>query len=544
MKRIVSIVMSLLTGVAVLTTGATSSVAGPSDPKIEDPIIVNSFDGEPIVATLMLPAGAAADNKVPVVLETHGWGGSRNRTPSPFDSRLLDAGYAIFTWDSRGFGDSGGEANIASPQFEVKDAQKLIDYLAGRPEIQLDAPGDPRVGWIGVSNAAGVQFNTAAVDHRIDAIAPEISWGTLTQDLLPNGVYKQGWGELLYDVGLSGTKPDGSDGAVKGGLDSPAGPQTGDYAPQIHQGHAEISAGDGYSQETYDWFHAKSTTLRSGKITTPTLILQGSIDTLFPLEDAFRNYKNLVKAGTPVRLMAYCSGHSLVGCGYPGDASGYPKANEPTASVYQDRIAAWLDKYVKGEKVFTGAEVEWQAQDGYYYRAPRYPLPGTKYVRVRGVKAGRLEGPGATGGDGAADGNPAPESELGSTAARLLIKKIRSGSRTRPMFGIPKVRLTGKVTGTDAQVFLELVDVSRDGNRVTIDDQTMPVKLKTGDVSKRVRLHGVSWLLRPGHKLFLEITTGSQQYEPSRGSYTVDLKAVTKLPLAPPRWARPSKRVS
>ena len=95
------------------------------------------------------------------------------------------------------------------------------------------------------------------------------------------------------------------------------------------------------------------------------------------------------------------------------------------------------------------------------------------------------------------------------------------------------MRLTGTVTGAqDAFIFLELVDRAPDGTLVTLDDQTMPLKLVAGEVKQTVALHGVSWLLQPKHELLLEITTGSTQYDTSRtGPYTVDLKAKTTLPV-------------
>src|SRR5207248_6164460 len=76
------------------------------------PIVVTSFDGTPIVCTLILPAGASPTSPVPVVLETHGWGGSRDTTPSSFDQLLLDNGYAVFTWDARGFGQRSEERRV------------------------------------------------------------------------------------------------------------------------------------------------------------------------------------------------------------------------------------------------------------------------------------------------------------------------------------------------------------------------------------------------------------------------------------------------
>lgn len=81
--------------------------------RIIDNIIVRSRDDTPIVATLMLPRNASRRNKVPAILMTHGWGGSRETRPSSTTRPLLRHGYAVLTWDSRGFGESGGPRTSA-----------------------------------------------------------------------------------------------------------------------------------------------------------------------------------------------------------------------------------------------------------------------------------------------------------------------------------------------------------------------------------------------------------------------------------------------
>ena len=512
--------LCLATLVALLASTAPTLAGAPKEPTVEDPIVIKSFDGTPIVATLMLPADASKETPVPAVLQTHGWGGTRQVTPDGLAGRLLDSGYAVLTWDSRGFGASGGEANVGSPDFEVKDAQELIDYLAKRPEIALEAPGDPLLGWVGGSNAAGVQFNTAAVERRIDAIVPEISWGDLVGDLVPGDVGKQSWDELLYVAGAAS--------GATGGIASPAGPQTGVYAREIHVGSAQLNSTGQIDAQIRKWFAHKSTTKRSSKIKAPTLIIQGSIDTLFPLEDGFANYLNLKKAGTPVKLMTYCSGHMIAGCSYPGGASGYPEGNDERAPIYQDRIVAWLDRYVKGRNVETGPEIEWQAQDGIYYGAPRYPLPGTKWFHSKPVSTGTLVGPGPGGGDGAADGNPAPAEELGRSAARVVV--YPKAKKSVDILGVPHVTISGSATGVTAFAFFELVDVAPDGTRVTLDDQVMPLRL-TGDVGHELDLHGVSWRLLKGHALELEVTTGSTQYQiPRTGPFAISLDVVAHIP--------------
>jgi predicted acyl esterase len=81
-------------------------------------------------------------------------------------------------------------------------------------------------------------------------------------------------------------------------------------------------------------------------------------------------------------------------------------------------------------------------------------------------------------------------------------------------------------------VFLELIDVAPDGTRVTLDDQVMPVALQGGEVDRRAALHGVSWRLRPGHRLELELTTGSAQLSiPRTGPFSVDLTARVSIPV-------------
>lgn len=498
------------------------SVAGaaPAAPTIEDNIVVSSFDDTPIVATLMLPEGASAANPVPVVLMTHGWGGKREIEPAGVTERLINQGYAIFTWDARGFGQSGGEANIDSPQFEVKDVIKLIDYLATRPEIQKDAPGDIRAGWMGGSYAGGIQINTSAFDHRVDALVPQIPWGNLVQDLFPNRVLKRSWDQLLYGAGAAS--------ATTEGIGSPAGPQTGNYAQEIHRAEAEGSATGTFPKDLIRWFYRKSTVIRAHRITVPTMIMQGTVDTLFPLEDAFALRRKIKGAGNPFKLVTFCGGHTL-GCPYVGGATGYPKG-DGSKDHYDDLVVKWMNRYVKGDtSVDVGPAVEWQAHTGRYYGARRFPLPGTHKFRAR-KRTISLAGPGASGGDGPADGNPAAQNELGTTAAR---KRLIKAKRAKAIMGIPKVRLRGNVTAAQfAYVFFELVDKAPNGDLITVDDQTMPLRLKAGKVRRTVKLHGVSWLLKRGHKLMLEVTTGSAQYDtPRTAAYTVDLKMRPILPV-------------
>jgi len=172
------------------------------------------------------------------MLRTHGWGGSRERgqgtrlpgrdfvdTGAGTLARLLAEGYVVVTWDQRGFGCSGGEIRINDPDVEGCDVRALIDWAVENAPVATDASGDPVVGMSGGSYAAGIQTMGAAVDPRVDAIAPEISWSDLRYALYSGSVLNQGWVTLLYgygtgsgtalvDVELAGSVPVGGQAAA------------------------------------------------------------------------------------------------------------------------------------------------------------------------------------------------------------------------------------------------------------------------------------------------------------------------------------------
>ena len=160
-------------------------------------------------ATFYTPPGSG---RVPAVLVAHGFGGTKNSVRAEAE-QLARAGYAVLTWSARGFGTSTGQVALNSPDYEVKDTEQLISWLAKQPRVRLDGPGDPRVGIAGASYGGGIALLTAAYDRRVDAIAPQITWNNLATALFPNaaegatpgdGVFKRQWAGLLFTEGSLG----------------------------------------------------------------------------------------------------------------------------------------------------------------------------------------------------------------------------------------------------------------------------------------------------------------------------------------------------
>ena len=176
---VVLIACAVLIGLAV-SRPAPVSVRNVVIPVIDGP---RNEDHVLIDATFFTPPGAG---KVPAILLAHGFGQTKTAT-APEARQLARAGFAVLTWSARGFGASTGQIGLDSPDYEVKDTEQLVSWLARQPRVLLDHPGDPRVGITGASYGGGIALLAAAYDHRIDAIVPQITWNNLATALFPNG---------------------------------------------------------------------------------------------------------------------------------------------------------------------------------------------------------------------------------------------------------------------------------------------------------------------------------------------------------------------
>src|SRR5581483_1478650 len=99
------------------------------------------------------------------------------------------------------------------------------------------------------------------------------------------------------------------------------------------------------------------------RIHVPTLLVQGTVDTLFTLQEAVENYAILKADGVPVHMLWFCGGHGVC-LTDPGR----------TGLTTRDTIA-WLEHYLKRDRrVSTGPAFEFVDQDGGEHVAAGYPL--------------------------------------------------------------------------------------------------------------------------------------------------------------------------
>src|SRR3954466_12089035 len=95
-----------------------------------------------ICYTIFRPAVADRRHRVPMVMHSHGWGGSRTTDPAAFTS-WLRSGYGVISFDQRGFGQSGGQAHVENPAYEGADVRRLVRLVSTLRWVRQDGPGDP-----------------------------------------------------------------------------------------------------------------------------------------------------------------------------------------------------------------------------------------------------------------------------------------------------------------------------------------------------------------------------------------------------------------
>ncbi|MDL5160588.1 alpha/beta fold hydrolase [Actinomycetospora termitidis] len=286
-------------------------------------------------ATLFLPARTPA----PAVLLAHGFGADKRSVAG--EARSLAArGYVVLAWSARGFGQSTGQIALNNPDYEVADAQQLVDWLAQRPEVTLDGPGDARVGVMGGSYGGALALLLAAYDRRVDVAVPMITWNDLGQALFPNaaspapvtpvtpavganaadGVFKRSWASLFFGIGsrttAAGQAPD----------------VCGRFLPEICAGYVEAVRTGREPAALAAYLARSSPASVAGRIQAPTLLVQGENDTLFGLDQADANARAIAAGGGTVAVAWFNGGHD------GGSPDGRTNA----------RISGWLDHYLLG----------------------------------------------------------------------------------------------------------------------------------------------------------------------------------------------------
>ncbi len=275
-------------------------------------IALKTFDDETVTFQVIEPTSFDCANRHlgahPLMM--HGPGYSLPRAVDGFDD-YRSAGYAVISWDPRGFGSSTGTVRGMDPDFEgqylnqILDwAEKNLDYLAWRDESTAQYAPRPRnassvaggvnllVGAQGSSYGGGFQLALLATDtkKRLDAIAPDITWHDLRNSLNPGDVVKSAWGLVLSGAGeaqgnaagLRALEDDQSDLSPLGFSQDPFTKETVVRALSTNE----------WPRKSLDWFHYRGLGYWCAANGLPSMpyIAYSQDDDLVPMADPAGSY--------------------------------------------------------------------------------------------------------------------------------------------------------------------------------------------------------------------------------------------------------------
>ncbi|KOV95723.1 MULTISPECIES: CocE/NonD family hydrolase [unclassified Streptomyces] len=498
----------------------TAAVASDDPRAVRRSDQVMAVDGVRLDTSYFTPAGTG---RYPAVLLAHGFGGSKDDMRRQAEDLARD-GYAVLTWSARGFGGSTGKIGLNDPKGEVADVSRLIDWLARQPQVLLDKPGDPRVGMAGGSYGGAISLLAAGHDHRVDAIAPAITYWNLADALFPNDVFKKLWAGVFVNTG--------------GGC--------GKFEPALCRMYDRVAESGTPDPAARKLLEARSPSAVGDRIKVPTLLVQGQTDSLFPLGQADAAEKAIRANGAPVDVDWIAGGHD---------------GGDMETSRVEARVRAWFDRYLKGDKgTDTGPAFRITRTGGVDSTDGTARLRGASAAAYPGLRdhprAIALTGgtqrvanpagaspPGVSALPGLGGGGLAQLSALGvgvsldfpGQSARFDSAPLTSDLR---ITGTPTATVHITSTRDDAVLFGKVYDVGPDGTRQVLPAQLVaPFRVtgaKTGkDVT--VTLPAIDHEVQKGHRLRLVLASTDLGYASpaAPATYTVSLKGDLSVPTAP-----------
>ncbi|SDX71528.1 ABC-2 type transport system ATP-binding protein [Modestobacter sp. DSM 44400] len=563
-RFLTAVLLTALSFAALLVVAPAAPARAAEDVTTTDATVPSGqgADAVELDTTLYMPSSATADDPAAAVLIAHGFGGSKESVAA--DARdLAGHGFVVLTWSARGFGRSTGQIGLDDPRYEVADVSTLIDLLAARDDVRLDGPGDPSVGLTGASYGGAVSLLAAGYDDRIDAIAPEITWNSLTSALFPEnagivdadtvaagpvstdaGVFKRSWAGLFFGVGSVPTG-DGLLGALTGGsagdgtgvpdesaLDPGAVTQAltcGRFRADVCAAYQSAAATGTLTPEVAAVLDRSSPAAVLDRISAPTLLVQGTQDSLFGLGEADANARGIAANGTPVQVVWYAGGHDT-------------QASDRVTADLRDRVAGWFGTHLLGADPAPGT-------GGFSYPAPTGLVSGVGSVQDGGQTVTAAAYPGLAGGDPAqrttvalggmtqpvvtpAGGSPAAlttvpglgavTSALGGTTVEIPGQFAAFDSAALDVgtdaVGAATTTLAVSSPSGTATLFAKLYDVAPDGTMTLPAGLVAPLRLTAlstdpaAPTAVPVTLPGIVHRFEAGHRMRLLVSSTDQAF--------------------------------
>lgn len=357
---------------------------------------------------------------------------------------------------------------------------------------------------VGFSYGGGIQLTTAAIDCRVDALVPGLAWHSLETSLYKAETVKAGWAGILTTSASTGTLDPRILSAQRSGA------ETGTLSDEDREWFIERGPGD----ELID------------RIEVPTLLIGGTVDTLFTLDENLTIYRSLRDRDVPVAMLWFCGGHGTC----------LTDEGDPERGRGELRLARSPPPRQRRGPRPRGARPD---------RSGRHPLDRRRLAGGRGGEIlGRGEGTLVLEAEGGAEGIELPEGAdlLGSLvvgitpgrADRAVAVELDTADVDGLALGAPRLSFAYVGTAPDGpaptRLFAQLVD---EDLGVVVGNQITPIALVLDGSDQRaeVDLEVIAQRVRPGSRLTLQLVATTSAYAVPRLGGTV---ALTDIEIAVP----------
>ncbi|WP_328312278.1 CocE/NonD family hydrolase [Streptomyces sp. NBC_00442] len=274
--------------VQALRTGDTSALAPARAAEVDaareaatfrDGVRVPVGEGVELDAALWLHNG---EGPHPLIVMPSPWAKQGWTVYAVQAMRFARRGYHVLAYTARGFGESGGEVEVAG-EADIADGIKALDHLVS----EAGGPGAiGRVGFLGDSYGSGISQLVAAEDPRVHAVVALSTWGDL--------------GEAFYENNTRHVA------AVRTLLGAAA---TARLSARTQKAFDDVLANENV-EETLRWAASRSPYHRAEKLNdrqVPVLFAQAWHETLFPGNQTLKMFNAL---SGPKRLLWSIGDHS------------------------------------------------------------------------------------------------------------------------------------------------------------------------------------------------------------------------------------------
>jgi X-Pro dipeptidyl-peptidase (S15 family) len=512
---------------------------------------VPTFDGTPLDVTVTLPAKKQS-KPLPLVAFLHGFladkteylsetrggtgpdrGANAYKTVHWNNVWFASRGYAVLNYSHRGHGDSGGQIELASKDFEVRDAQRLTGLLAdaGPSLARIDRR---RIGVIGSSygggqawmlmttrRSAGLSYGTWRSPRgkllKLAALVPTYTWTDLLYSLAPNGRH-------LSDGVPRGQARDPTGIAKQTLLDGFLATAGARLPQRTYAWLARVNAGEPYDEPTDPLIQEAKRALTNDRSAfyqggyfdalrahrvrrVPVLAGQGWTDPIFPAIEVLRMYRRLRQAspGYPIRL-------------YLGDFEHLTAlAKVPDLARLHAIGNRLLDHYLRHRGARPRFDVRAAVTScdpksfGPVVRAKRWGKLASRRLRfdfgAPKQTTSRLPGGSQPFADpvvvsqqrGRGCITAGPGTTAGAASYSLSVP------RGTTLMGLPRLSIAYRATAPDFELNSRLWDVASDGSRTLVTRGAYRGGPSLGPVTVAYEMFGNAWRMKPGHRLQLEL---------------------------------------